>query len=119
MNTIDSLVIGWGSENDPDDHTYRLFHSSQIGDGLYNMGAYENPEVDKLLEAARTTDNIEERKKWYGEFQEVLTEDPPFNFLVYLDAVYAANDRVTGIGNRTLGHHGFGIVWNIEDWDIK
>ncbi|MBB4823442.1 peptide/nickel transport system substrate-binding protein [Sporosarcina luteola] len=119
LNTIDSLVIGWGSENDPDDHTYRLFHSSQIGDGLYNMGSYENPEVDKLLEAARTTDDIDERKKWYGEFQEALTEDPPFNFLVYLDAVYAANDRVTGIGKRTLGHHGFGIVWNIEDWDVE
>lgn len=119
LDTIDSLMIGWGSENDPDDHTYRLFHSSQIGDGLYNMGAYQNPDVDKLLEAARTADDVEERKKWYGEFQEALAEDPPFNFLVYLDAIYAANDRLTGIETRTLGHHGFGVVWNIEDWDIQ
>lgn len=115
----DAFLIGWGSEFDPDDHTYRVFHSSQIGDGLYNLGAYRNPKIDELLTQARTTDDQAKRKVLYGEFQKELAADPAFNFLVYLDALYGVNSKVTGISNRTLGHHGFGVLWNIEEWDEK
>ncbi|KZE38610.1 peptide ABC transporter substrate-binding protein [Bhargavaea cecembensis] len=113
----EALVIGWGSEFDPDDHTYRLFHSSEIGGGQYNFGKYRNDEVDRLLTEARTATVPDKRKAAYGRFQEVLAEDPPYTFLVYLDALYGVNENVTGISDRTLGHHGFGILWNIEDWD--
>lgn len=113
----ETLVIGWGSEFDPDDHTYRLFHSSEIGGGQYNFGKYRNDEADRLLTEARTATDPEKRKAAYGRFQEVLAEDPPYTFLVYLDALYGVNENVTGISDRTLGHHGFGILWNIEDWD--
>ncbi|WKA56482.1 ABC transporter substrate-binding protein [Planococcus shixiaomingii] len=115
----DALIIGWGSEFDPDDHTYRLFHSSEIGDGQYNFGSYKNANVDEFLMKARTTANIEERKAYYHQFQEELTIDPPYNFLVYLQALYGVNENVTGISTRTLGHHGFGVLWNIEEWDKK
>ncbi|HZG71720.1 MAG TPA: ABC transporter substrate-binding protein [Chondromyces sp.] len=115
----EALIIGWGSEFDPDDHTFRLFHSSEIGDGQYNFGAYKNEKVDELLTKARTSTDIEERKKYYAEFQRELAVDPPFNFLVYLEALYGVNKDVTGISSRTLGHHGFGVLWNIEEWDKK
>ena len=113
----DALIIGWGSEFDPDDHTYRLFHSNEIGDGKYNFGAYKNQTVNELLARARTATNIEDRKNFYKQFQEELAIDPAYNFLVYLDALYVVNKNVSGISNRTLGHHGFGILWNIEEWD--
>ncbi|MGK7377003.1 ABC transporter substrate-binding protein [Planococcus sp. 1R117A] len=115
----DALIIGWGSEFDPDDHTYRLFHSSEIGDGQYNFGSYQNDKVDELLMKARTTADVDERKAYYHQFQEELTNDPPYNFLVYLQALYGVNENVTGISTRTLGHHGFGVLWNIEEWDKK
>jgi peptide/nickel transport system substrate-binding protein len=38
MAEVDAFVLGWGSPFDPDDHTYKLFHSSQIEDG-WNLGA--------------------------------------------------------------------------------
>ncbi|RFU64650.1 ABC transporter substrate-binding protein [Peribacillus saganii] len=114
---VDSFLIGWGSEFDPDDHTYRIFHSSQVGDGLYNFGAYENTKMDELLTKARTTVDQEERKAYYEAFQKELASNPPFNFLVYLEAMYGVNKSVTGIKTRTLGHHGFGIMWNVEEWD--
>ncbi|WP_066390308.1 ABC transporter substrate-binding protein [Neobacillus mesonae] len=119
IDQADAFVIGWGSEFDPDDHTYRIFHSSQIGDGLYNMGAYQNGKIDKLLTQARISDDQSERKELYKQFQQELAADPSFNFLVYLDALYGVNKKVTGISNRTLGHHGFGVLWNIEEWDKK
>lgn len=115
----EALIIGWGSEFDPDDHTYRLFHSSEIGDGQYNFGSYRNEKVDELLMKARTTTDIEKRKDYYTQFQEELAVDPPYNFLVYLKALYGVNKNVTGISTRTLGHHGFGVLWNIEEWDKK
>ncbi|MFK2825367.1 ABC transporter substrate-binding protein [Bacillus sp. B190/17] len=117
IDEVDAFLIGWGSEFDPDDHTYRIFHSSQIGDGLYNMGAYRNAKIDELLTQARTADDQEKRKELYGQFQQELALDPSFNFLVYLDALYGVNKKVSGISNRTLGHHGFGVLWNIEEWD--
>ncbi|MDV6379114.1 hypothetical protein ORD22_12900 [Sporosarcina sp. GW1-11] len=113
------LIIGWGSEFDPDDHTYRLFHSDEIGDGQYNFGSYQNTKVDALLLKARTTVNQDERKAYYHQFQEKLTTHPPYNFLVYLQALYGVNENVSGISMRTLGHHGFGVLWNIEEWDKK
>lgn len=113
----EALIIGWGSEFDPDDHTYRLFHSSEIGDGQYNFGSYQNSKVDDLLLQARTATDLDERKALYHQFQEELTIDPPYNFLVYLQALYGVNDQVSGISTRTLGHHGFGVLWNIEEWD--
>lgn len=118
MEEADAFVVGWGSEFDPDDHTYRIFHSSQVGDGLNNLNAYQNSKVDQLLTDARINTDREERKKLYEQFQQELALDPAFNFLVYLDALYGVNKNVSGISDRTLGHHGFGIMWNIEEWDI-
>lgn len=119
IEEADAFMIGWGSEFDPDDHTYRIFHSSQVGDGLYNYNAYSNPKVDELLTEARINTDQEQRKQLYEQFQQELALDPAFNFLVYLDAIYGVNKSVSGLSNRTLGHHGYGLLWNIEEWDIK
>ncbi|SMB89661.1 peptide/nickel transport system substrate-binding protein [Desulfonispora thiosulfatigenes DSM 11270] len=119
IDETESFLLGWGSPFDPDDHTYRLFTSGVIGKGLNNLGSYKNSEIDRLLELARTTSDTEKRKEYYGEFQKVLAEDPPYNFICYLDALYGVNKNVEGIKPRTLGHHGAGFLWNIEEWDIQ
>lgn len=112
---VDAFVLGWGSPFDPDDHTYKLFHSSQIENG-WNLGAYSDPQVDKLLVAARTTSDENERKALYSQFQKRLAENPPYNFTVYLDAIWVVNKNVKGIKTRVLGHHGAGFLWNVEEW---
>lgn len=118
IDKCDAFVLGWGSPYDADDHTYKLFHSSQI-EGGNNFGAYSNAKVDELLEKARTTENKSERKNLYNEFQKELVSDPPFNFNVYLKALYGVNKRVTGIKEKILGHHGMGFLWNVEEWNIR
>ena len=61
----------------------------------------------------------EERAKYYTEFQEELTKDMPYTFIAYIDAIYVAKSNISGITTDTiLGHHGVGVFWNIEDWDI-
>lgn len=119
IENTQAFILGWGSPFDPDDHTYKLFTSKVIGKGFNNLGAYRNSEVDRLLELARTTPDREQRKKYYAEFQKVLAEDPPYNFICYLDALYGVNKKVTGIKTKVLGHHGAGFLWNIAEWDKK
>lgn len=47
-------------------------------------------------------------------------EDPAYDFICYLTALYGANSRVSGINTKkTLGHHGAGIFWNIETWELN
>lgn len=112
----DAFLIGWGSPFDADDHTYKIFTTN----GGANFGYYSNPKIDEILKKARETDNDEQRREYYKEFQEELTKDMPYTFLVYIDAIYVARKNITGIKTDTLlGHHGVGIFWNVQDWNIE
>jgi peptide/nickel transport system substrate-binding protein len=63
---------------DPDQ--YSLWHTTQ---GLTNISKYSNVRIDKLLEDARTELDIEERRKYYLDFQRFLLEDVPALFLYH------------------------------------
>ncbi|SCK04021.1 Oligopeptide-binding protein AppA precursor [uncultured Clostridium sp.] len=112
----DSYLIGWGSPFDPDDHTYKVFSTN----GGANYSSYSNSKIDDILTKARQTDVFEERLKYYKEFQEEMTKDMPYTFLAYIDAIYVATPNLKGITTDTiLGHHGVGIFWNVEEWDLE
>lgn len=111
-----AYLIGWGSPFDADDHTYKVFGTNKGS----NYNYYSNEAVDQYLTAARQTTDEEKRAEMYSKFQHALADDPAYSFLVYLDANYVAKSSITGISTSTvLGHHGVGIFWNIEQWDIK
>lgn len=112
----EAYLIGWGSPFDPDDHTYKVFGTDKGS----NFSAYSNAKVDELLQKARETDNGEERKEYYREFQEELAKDLPYTFLAYVDAVYVSRNGLQGITeNKVLGHHGVGIFWNVAEWSMN
>lgn len=62
--------------SDPDQYTF--WHSTQKAT---NITQYTNVKIDKLLEDARVTQNEDERKALYQDFQRFLTEDAPATFL--------------------------------------
>jgi hypothetical protein len=53
-----------------------------------------------MLIAARTTADEAKRKELYSRFQKRLAENPPYNFLVYLDAIWVVNKDVKGVKTR-------------------
>lgn len=111
----DSYLVGWGSPFDPDDHTYKVFKTDEAS----NYNFYSNSEVDELLIKGRETDNLDERLEYYKEFQEELTDDIPYTFIAYIDAIYVGDSNISGISEETvLGHHGVGIFWNIAQWTM-
>ena len=50
--------------------------------GGWNIGYYENPEVDQLLEDALRTPDREQRKELYWRAWELITNDAPWIFVV-------------------------------------
>lgn len=109
-------LIGWGSPFDADDHTYKVFSTGKGN----NYSDYSNTDVDKYLSLARQTADETKRAEYYKAFQQALAKDPAYSFFVYLDAHYVADKKLTGIAPETvLGHHGVGLFWNIEEWEIS
>lgn len=112
----EAFLAGWGSPFDPDDNTYKVFGTDKAS----NNQGYSNEKVDELLKKARETEDKETRINLYKEFQHELTQDLPMTFLAYIDAIYISKKNIVGMTPETiLGHHGVGIFWNIEYWDIK
>ena len=112
----DAYLIGWGSPFDPDDHTYKVFGTQKGA----NYSGYSNEQVDFLLLSARQTEDREQRKQLYAQLQQALSEDMPYTFLAYVDAIYVSTPRLKGIAEDTvLGHHGVGIFWNVAEWELE
>lgn len=119
ISKVQSFVIGWGSPFDPDFHTYRIFGSFADVDkneNGWNYSHYSDENVDKALKSARSTQNMDERKKFYKEFLKAIHDNPPFVFIAYLDFPLVYNNEISGIKTRNLGHHGAGFLWNIHEW---
>ncbi|GHC78296.1 ABC transporter substrate-binding protein [Limoniibacter endophyticus] len=60
---------------DPDNIAYAAYHSSR--NGQWQNPVYNNPEVDKLIEAARVETDETKRAQLYQQFQELIVEDAP------------------------------------------
>ncbi|MBN9060811.1 MAG: ABC transporter substrate-binding protein [Rhizobiales bacterium] len=86
---------------DPDDYFYRTFRTG----GSTNVFKYSNPEIDKLLDAARATLDQAARKKDYDQVQSVLACTGPIAHLAYAQLFTAVRSNVQGfdmLANRSL-----------------
>ena len=73
----------WTQRADPDGLLYILFHSK----GFANTTNYKNDKVDSLLDQARSTFDMDARKKLYADAQQIIVHDLPmlplFNSVEY------------------------------------
>ncbi len=68
--------------NDPDTLPYLALRTEAFPDaGGFNSGYYSNPEVDELLQSARTATDQDERARLYKEMQRIVQEDAPWVFV--------------------------------------
>ncbi len=79
--------------------------------GTSNFMGYSNPEVDRLIAAAREEVDYARAKVLLDRIQEIIVDDQPVTFL------YEANDLV-GISRRVRGadFNALGIFFNIDEW---
>jgi len=92
---FEGIVVGWTNHHDPDPFAYTIWHSSQWKGR--NFAHYKNPRVDELLEQARHTAVVAERKKHYAEFSKLLMEDAPYVFLYFPQQVFVTRQRYDGL----------------------
>jgi oligopeptide transport system substrate-binding protein len=96
--------LGWiGDYPDPQNFLDLLFHSGSA----YNHGAYSNPAVDELIEAARTEQDHGARMALYQQAEQLLVEDAAWIPIYhssgyYLVKPYVKDLVITGQGTMDL-----------------
>jgi peptide/nickel transport system substrate-binding protein len=95
------LIAGWWRyPADPDFFPY--MHSSNARRGGFNVPLYKNPEVDALLEAGRKATDVQQRRRIYARFQELVAEDVPYLYLWWPNEIRVWNRRLKGVPSLGL-----------------
>ena len=89
---FDLVLAEWTFDNSV--NIYTLYHSTEAGPGMNNLGGYANPDVDRLLEASRAATDSEVLRTVYGELHRQLHEDLPYLFLWSLNRYAAVASRI-------------------------
>ena len=84
--------IGWSGRIDPDGNIHQFVTTK----GNQNDGRYSNPEVDKLLDEARTIYDVAERKKRYDAAQKILQDELPIVYLYNQTVFFALRSNIEG-----------------------
>jgi peptide/nickel transport system substrate-binding protein len=91
----DAAQMAWMT-NDPDTLPYLALRTEAWPEqGGFNSGYYSNPEVDALLEEARTATDQDRRAELYREMQVIVQEDAPWVFVANWVQNAVTSDRVS------------------------
>lgn len=90
------FTLQWVGVSDPD-MLRRVFHSKQMPPNGFNRGYYENPEVDRLIDAAMAATTDEERRRLYVQAQQIIAEDAPYISLWYKTNVAVSRTQIEGV----------------------
>jgi peptide/nickel transport system substrate-binding protein len=100
------FTLQWVGVSDPD-MLRRVFHSKQMPPNGFNRGYYENPEVDRLIDAAMVAESDDERRKLYGDAQRVVAEDAPYISLWYKTNIAVSGTKIEGVKLTPSADFGF------------
>jgi peptide/nickel transport system substrate-binding protein len=90
---FETYLLAWSGRADPDGNTWTFIHSQ----GPQNDGKYSNPEVDRLLNAARVETDVEKRRGLYAEaFQIALRQDRHRMYLWHRKQIVGHTARLQG-----------------------
>lgn len=102
------MIVLTSNAGIPDPDT---LHTDYHTDGARNYGKYSNPEVDRLLEEARGTMDVDQRKELYKQAQELLVQDLPRIWAYeYLYSI-ATRSNITNVRPSALGP-----MWDAKYW---
>lgn len=88
----ESTQVGWSGRTDPDGN----IHTFVTCEGGQNDSKYCNPEVDNLLNAARTSTDQATRKTSYDAANKILSDELPIIYLYHPTWLWALRSNVTG-----------------------
>ena len=87
--------MSWiGDNGDPDNFLYILLSGEQMPPSGFNLGFYDNPEVNALLKEARQTIGQDARTPLYQQAQELIMEDVPVLPIDHETQIVVMNSRI-------------------------
>jgi peptide/nickel transport system substrate-binding protein len=103
-----AFQIGWSGRVDPDGNI-ASFLTSQAP---LNTAGYSSSEADALIEAARASSDLAERRELYGELHTIVRQDVPIIYLYRQKNLTGVTDTVAGVevygdGLLRFAHAGF------------
>ncbi|MEZ5837523.1 MAG: ABC transporter substrate-binding protein [Geminicoccaceae bacterium] len=84
--------VGWSGRVDPDGNIHQFLTCK----GGINDSKYCNPEIDRLLDEARATNDMDKRKASYDAARAILDSDLPIIYLYHPVWIWALNGRIDG-----------------------
>lgn len=94
---FDMVLLGWSpSTGDADQGLYPVFHSSQFPPNS-NRAFYNNPDVDALLDQAKTEVDETARREMYAKAEKTIMEDAAWAFLYYPKQALSYRSNISGI----------------------
>jgi peptide/nickel transport system substrate-binding protein len=87
-----TFLLAWSGRIDPDGNTY-IFHKCKAPQ---DYPGYCNPQVDQLLDDARTVSDFDERKAVYEQLTKIILEDNPKLYLYHQRQLIAQTVRLEG-----------------------
>ena len=84
--------IGWSGRIDPDGNVHPFWTTG----GGQNDGRYSNPEVDRLLNQARTIYDVPARKALYDQAQRIIQDELPVIYIYNQAWFFALSSRLEG-----------------------
>ncbi|MBD3669981.1 MAG: ABC transporter substrate-binding protein [Gammaproteobacteria bacterium] len=98
---FDAITLAWTSTVETD--IYQMLHSDQIDDNGDNFVNYSNPELDKIIEQARSTVDEEKRMPLWRKAEAILYEDQPYTFMMRRKSLLFADRRLHNLEVTRLG----------------
>ncbi|MGK5740367.1 ABC transporter substrate-binding protein [Micromonospora sp. URMC 103] len=87
------LQLGWSGRIDPDANITNFVGTG----GGQNVAGYSNPQLDDVLTKARQSNDLEERKKLYGQAVTILQQDDALIYLYRQRNLTAFSKKIQGL----------------------
>ncbi|MGB7338301.1 MAG: ABC transporter substrate-binding protein [Phototrophicaceae bacterium] len=115
----DATAMSNSTATDPNTFTTLLQSSQDIPGAGNNLASYVNPEVDALIEAARSVPGCDpaERAELYYEIQQITHDDVAYDWTFIPNIFHVANSR---IGNFEPGPSWvfYGYTAHVHEWTL-
>ena len=90
---FDAYVLAWSGRADPDGNVYSFLACKQP----LNYSGYCKPEIDNLLNEARTKSSMADRVKAYEQVAAQETKDRPIVYLYHRNWLWAYTNKLSGV----------------------
>lgn len=111
---FDMMAMGWGG-GDVEDDPKQIWHSTSNGKGGSNYISYNNPEVDKLIDQARTELDKPKRRELFKKVYGMIADDAPYIFMFNRKFEYYGNSaKIKKAADTFKYNFGYRSWWAAE-----